>query len=166
MRLLPAFIIAPALLVAAMNGPAQAEDLHRLWDRQCGGCHGHAGSFARSSLAVVNGTLVGRLKGDQVRLYLETHNGGYSPETIAGMLTMLYAQVQTPSIFRESCVECHGTAAQFVRESLISRDGRLEGRHSGTSVAETLSRHGGLNGDEAALLLDALTRVEREVHGP
>lgn len=159
MRLIP-------LLVAGLLPlqPAGAADLHALWDRQCGGCHGHAGDFARKSLRVVDGRLVGATLGDRLADYLTTHNGGYSPEVIAAMVEMLESQARTPELFRSACAECHGLAAQFVRESLTTRGGVLVDRRTGRPVADALAGHGGLDGAEAALMVDVLTRIEREVH--
>ncbi|MEW5727544.1 MAG: hypothetical protein AB1918_06935, partial [Pseudomonadota bacterium] len=110
--------LATLLTVGALAfwTPAAGADLHSLWDRQCGGCHGHAGDFARTILRAVDGRLVGRIHGDQLRDYLTTHNGGYSPEVIAAMVDMLRAQTATPDLFRSACWECHGPAAQLVRE--------------------------------------------------
>lgn len=159
MRLTP--LVAAGLL---LMHPAGAADLHSLWDRQCGGCHDHAGDFARQSLRVVDGRLVGATLGDRVADYLTTHNGGYSPEVIAAMVEMLGSQARTPDLFRSACAECHGLAAQFVRESLIARDGVLVDRRSGRPVAGTLAGHGGLDEAEAAMVLEVLIRIEREVH--
>ncbi len=153
-----------AILLGSAGGPATAEDLHVLWDRQCGGCHGHAGDFARDSLRVVDGRLVGARLGDGVEAFLATHNGGYSPEVVAAMTGMLRAQLQTPDLFRSHCADCHGLAAQFVREQLVERDGRLVGRYSGAEVEATLARHGGLDDGQATLMLRVLERIEREVH--
>lgn len=145
---------------------ARAEDLHRLWDQQCGGCHGHAGEFARTSLRVVDGRLIGEKQGERLTTFLENHNGGYSPEIIRAMTAMLQAQAETPDLFHSMCSECHGVAAQFVRESLVSRDGKLYGRHSNRDVSEFLPGHGDLDEEQATLLLRVLTRIEAEVHRP
>lgn len=153
-----------AVLLGSPGGPATAEDLHVLWDRQCGGCHGHAGDFARDSLRLEDGRLVGTWLGDRVEDFLATHNGGYSPEVVAAMTGMLRAQLETPDLFRSHCADCHGLAAQFVREQLVDRDGRLVGRYSGTDVEATLARHGGLDREQAAVVLRVLGRIEREVH--
>ncbi|CAA7612472.1 hypothetical protein [Magnetospirillum sp. SS-4] len=164
-RLSLSAFVGAALL--AITGPtAAADDLHVLWNRQCGGCHDHAGDFARDSLRVIDGQLVGKRLGDTVNTYLEKHNGGYSPEIIAAMADMLKAQAGTPDLFRTMCNECHGLATQFVREQIVSRDGRLYGRYSGHDVGVTLRRHGGLDDEQAALMLQVLARIEREVHRP
>jgi mono/diheme cytochrome c family protein len=150
----------------AIGGPAAAEDLHRLWDQQCGGCHGHAGDFARASLRVVDDRLIGDKQGERLTSFLEKHNGGYAPEIIEAMTAMLKAQVETPDLFRTLCSECHGLAAQFARETLISRDGRLYGRYSGRDIGAYLRRHGGLDDAQASLMLGVLSRIEAEVHRP
>jgi mono/diheme cytochrome c family protein len=164
MRRFLAMASLAGLLLAA--GPAAGSDIHQLWDRQCGGCHGHAGAFARQSLKVVDGVLRGRADGRDVSVLLRTHNGGYGPDDITAIYAMLLAQAQTPELFRVRCGECHPTAAQLVREQVVSRDGVLYGRYSGRRIAEYLPRHGKLDEADAALLLDVLERVEAEVHRP
>lgn len=164
MRQFSAVASLAGLLLAA--APAAGADIHQLWDRQCGGCHGHAGAFARQSLKVVDGVLRGRVDERDVSVLLRTHNGGYRPDDIAAMYAMLLAQAQTPDLFRVKCGECHPTAAQLVREQVVSRDGVLYGRYSGRRIAEYLPRHGKLGETDAALLLDVLERVEAEVHRP
>lgn len=164
MRLISAALGIAALISAAQG--AAAADIHVLWDRQCGGCHGHAGPFARKSLTEVDGVLLARDDGRDVRILLRTHNGGYGPDDIAAIYGMLLAQVQTPELFKAKCGECHPTAAQLVREQVVSQDGELVGRYSRRRIADYLPRHGRLNDAETALLLDVLTRVEKEVHRP
>lgn len=151
-------------LIGFSNGPVFAADLHTLWDRQCGGCHGHAGEFARQWLSLVDGELKGTRIDEDVATFLLRHNGGYAPGEITAIIDMLRAQVATPAIFSELCRECHGTAAQFIREQIVSRDGELYGRYSNRRVAETIRRHGGLDAEQAALMLEALSRIEHEVH--
>lgn len=157
---------AMALAFAIAAFPAGAQDLHALWDQQCGGCHGHAGPFAREHLGSVDGRLVRAGDGTDLEPYLRSHNGGYPPPVIAAMTDMLRAQAGTPDLFRSRCGECHGTAAQLVRETVVSQDGRLVGRFSRQDIGAFLRRHGGLEEDEAALMLTVLTRIEAEVHTP
>ncbi|MGE5546103.1 MAG: hypothetical protein ACM33T_04335 [Solirubrobacterales bacterium] len=157
--------LAVAVVVTCLTAtPVWAADLHQLWDRQCGGCHGHAGDFARTWLHVADGQLAGTRQPGNIEYFLGRHNGGYPAEVIAGMTTMLRAQAEAPDTFRQRCSSCHGTAAQLARESLVSVDGRLTGRRSKRDVAMFLTRHGDLEDAEIPLMLDVLTRVEGEVH--
>lgn len=158
-----AIAVSAVLLLAA---PVRSADIHQLWDRQCGGCHGHAGAFARSSLVVVDGTLRGKDDGRDIRLLLDSHNGGYGKEDIAAIYAMLLAQVEAPAVFKDKCGECHTTAAQLVREQLVNRDGDLYGRHSHRRIADFLPRHGRLDEAETKTLMETLIRVEAEVHRP
>lgn len=158
-------LLAVALCCVATTAVV-AEDLHQLWDQRCGGCHGHAGQFARDTLTVVGGRLLDRRSGRDVAAFLETHNGGYSPEHVAAIADMLRAQVGSSDMFQRKCAECHETAASLAREDLVSRDGVLMGRRSQRVVADFLKRHGDLEPDEVAPMLDVLERVEREVHHP
>ncbi|MCR6631847.1 MAG: hypothetical protein NVV74_18365 [Magnetospirillum sp.] len=155
-----------AALAALSALPVHAADLHQLWDRQCGGCHGHASAFARERLAVVGGQLRDRAGNRDVAAFLVAHGGGYSAADIAAIVEMLKVQVATPDLFRQRCGECHQTAAQLVREQVVSRDGVLHGRYSGRPIAAFLTGHGGLTPEENALMISVLQRIEREVHRP
>lgn len=154
---------AVALLSFVAAGSAYGDDLHKLWDQRCGGCHGHAGTFSRDTLLLVDGRL-GDRKGRDVEAFLKSHNGGYSPEVVAGIASMLRAQVETPDLFRRLCAQCHETAAVVARTLLSVEDGVLVGRQSHQPLAEVLRRHGDAEEDQQGPLLETLTRVEREVH--
>lgn len=143
---------------------SHAADLHQMWDRQCGGCHGHAGSFVREHLRLAEGRLRDRGGGRDVSTFLQTHNGGYPPETIAALIEMMAAQVATPDLFKDRCGGCHETAAQLVRDQLAERDGRLVGLDSGRPLAELLPGHARMNQGEQAQIQAALERIYREVH--
>lgn len=158
--------LATAIAFTALAEPAAAADLHQLWDQRCGGCHGHAGQFARARLVVAEGRLQDRQSGKDVDAFLTTHNGGYTPEDIAAIRDMLAAQVNTPELFRVKCGGCHETAAQLVREQVIRQDEHLVGRYSHRRMADFLPGHAKLSADEQALILETLARVEREVHRP
>jgi len=145
---------------------ASAADIHWLWDQRCGGCHDHAGQFARKSLVVIDEKLRARRGGKDVETLLLTHNGGYSPQDINAIRSMLLAQATTPALFKTKCGNCHQTAAQLVREQLVSRDGQLYGRYSHRLMADFLPQHRQMKPEDTALLLDVLTRIESEVHQP
>lgn len=155
-------LCAVAMIFA--TGSAQADDLHALWDGQCGGCHGHAGEFARQSLELREDGLVGRVSGQMVTAYLVRHNGGYAADQIADLTTMLTAQAGTSGDFRQFCGGCHDNAAQLVRDWVVQRDGVLVGLGSGRPLVEFLRRHGGADTDSQARILQALTRIETEVN--
>jgi len=152
------------LLVLMLAGPAAAEDLHTLWDGQCGACHGHAGDFARSSLEIRNDQLVGKTSGRLVAEYLVVHNGGYSTAQIAALRAMLTAQVQTAPEFQTHCGGCHDSAVQVLRDWVVVRDGRLVGRQSGQDLVNFLTRHGGADADSRNRIIEALTRVAAELN--
>ncbi|WP_173976145.1 hypothetical protein [Magnetospirillum sp. LM-5] len=145
--------------------PAWGGDLHQLWDRQCGGCHGHAGPFARRSLVEVDGRLVGRASGRDLAELLTIHNGGYGPEDIASFRIMLAAQLATPPLYAERCGACHDTAAELIRDLVIrGDDGDLRGRAGGHRLAEFLPAHGTLSADQTRAIMSVLDRVESEVN--
>jgi len=155
-------VLALALPGAAAQGQA---DLHRYWDERCGHCHGHAADFARDSLRVVDGRLIGRRHQDLAG-FLDRHQGGVPQAERGRVLAMLHAQAGERSLFRDRCADCHGSAAELGRRELIAREGALYGRYSGRRIADFLTMHGSLAPAERAHMLEVLTRVEREVHGP
>ncbi|MBX3603866.1 MAG: hypothetical protein KF788_01265 [Piscinibacter sp.] len=59
-----------------------------LFKPKCGGCHGSAADFARKSLTLRGGVLVGRASGRPVREFLKAH-GGLAPEQIAPLTSTL-----------------------------------------------------------------------------
>ncbi|MBR9972643.1 hypothetical protein [Magnetospirillum sulfuroxidans] len=155
-------LCAVALFLVA--GSARASDLHALWDGQCGGCHGHAGDFARESLEMRAGVLTGRLSGQPVTAYLVRHNGGYAADQIAELTAMLTAQAGTSADFRQFCGGCHDNAAQLVRDWVVQREGVLVGLGSGRPLSEFLRRHGGADDASRERILEALTRIQSEVN--
>jgi hypothetical protein len=144
--------------------PAVAVDLHHFWDQRCGGCHGHAGEFARRYLKVESGKLIGRHHTDNLRLFLGQHemSGAIADEVYA----MLVAQASTPPVYQEKCRSCHQNAAEFARSSLVVSGGTVVGQNSGRPLADFLPNHAHLNSEELSVVIENLTRVYREVHGP
>ncbi len=151
----------PFLLLARALPAADAVDLHRLWDGRCAECHGHSAEFARSLLTVNEGRLAGRHHRDDLATFLHNHYlaGSHVDEVYA----MLLAQVVTPPRFAEECRTCHGSAADFARDSLVFRDGVLHGRASGEPVRAFLAGHRGLEDADAEFFAEMLDRVAREV---
>lgn len=154
------------LLMAAMLWPRPSigRDLHAFWDGRCRECHGDAGEFARRTLRVERERLLGVHHVDDLELFLRNH---YLPdELVAPVTAMLKAQVETAPLFKPRCAGCHGTAAEFVRQSLTVRNGVLVGKHSGRAVDETLRKHGGLTPAEVPEMVRTLQRVVGEVSAP
>lgn len=143
-------------LTVAQSGAA-ALDLHEFWDSRCHECHGHAGAFARSHLKVDGEMLVGRHHKNDLKRFLGQHEMG--PANVDGIHAMLLAQAKTPPLFQQKCSGCHQTAAEFVRKSVIQKDGELSGRTNQRPLAEFLRKHGGLQADEVAVVVETLTRV-------
>lgn len=160
MKFVPFFLVA----MLGLTQTAWSEDLHALWDGQCGGCHGHAGDFARQTLEMRGAALYGRDSGRPVADFLARHNGGYSSAQINALMTMLTAQAGAPAEFRGHCGGCHDSAAQVVRDWVVRRDGHLVGLASGLPLDVFLRRHGGADAASRAVIIEALTRVADEVN--
>lgn len=157
--------LGPWLVVAVLAAlPAGAEDLHALWDGQCGGCHGHAGDFARQTLDLRDGVIFGRVSGQKLDDFLVRHNGGYSPARITALADMLAGQMGRGPEFRAHCGGCHDTAAQLVRDWVVRRDGVLVGLASGRPLADFLRRHGGADDDSRARIIESLNQIETEIN--
>lgn len=154
------------LLVLAPLAPAASSgaDLHDYWDQRCKGCHGHSGEFARRFLRVKNGQLFGVHHQADLEVFLRNHY--LTDELVAPVSEMLTAQVATPPLFGEKCSRCHGTAAEFARNSLVVTNGVLVGKSSGRNVADYLATHGGLGSTEVRAMVDTLKRVRNEVSDP
>jgi hypothetical protein len=151
------------LMALWIAGSASATDLHAYWDDRCHSCHGDSGPFARSTLALRDGRLVGRHHVEDLPRFLRQHY--LADELVAPVTAMLTAQAGTPPLYATRCTGCHGVASAFARESLLVRDGTLIARRSGRPVADVLRRHGGLAPDEQPTLLRTLLRVRHEVGG-
>jgi hypothetical protein len=77
---------------------------------------------------------------------------------------MLLAQVTTVPRFKAECSNCHDSASQFIRNSIVLQHGELVGRKSGISVREFMQTHRRLNPDDIEFFIDLLTRVAGEVN--
>jgi hypothetical protein len=159
-RLLTALALSLVALPPATG--AGGMDLHAYWESRCMYCHGHAAEFARRTLRVEGGKLVGvhHRTGESLELFLRHRY--LSDDLLQPVSAMLIAQVRTPPLYSQRCVACHSTAADFARKSLAVRGGVLFSE-SGRKVADVLSTHGKLSPDEVPFIVDALTRVVREV---
>lgn len=157
-------LLAVTPLAAADLAAVDSFDLHWFWDQRCAECHGHAAQFARKALSIENGALVGRHHRDDLMLFLGNH--GVPRERVAAVCGMLLAQAETGPAFKEKCGGCHENAAALVRDTLLLRDGVLQGRESARPVAGFMTRHGRLKPEEVPFFVELLARVEREVHSP
>jgi mono/diheme cytochrome c family protein len=154
-------VLALALAAGPVTAAGAATDLHDYWDTRCKDCHGDAGPFARSTLRVEDGRLLGRHHGAALATFLRQHY--LSDDLVAPVMQMLQAQAGTPPLFKERCASCHGNAAEFARKSLALRDGVLIGKASQRPVPEYLKRHGGLAPEQIAPMAQTLERVLGEV---
>jgi mono/diheme cytochrome c family protein len=148
-----------ALCLAASPRPAGAAtiDPHALFEASCGGCHGHAGDFAREALVLSDGAVTIRRSGTPVRRFLLRHRGGLDDAGARALAGLFRRQLRTGALFRDRCAVCHGRAREFVRLELTLEDGRLTGRYSGRDAASFLAGHGRLTAAEARTIRDVLT---------
>ncbi len=159
MRLLLLLSLAAMVLPSARAAP----DLHAYWDTRCRECHGDSAAFARSTLRVEDGRLLGRHHTEGLATFLRQHY--LNDDLVAPVIQMLQAQATTPPVFKEKCAGCHGSASSFARESLQMRDGVLTGRDSGQPVRDYLRRHGKLTPAQIGPMVATLERVLDEVGG-
>ena len=94
---------------ALHSATARALDYHELFEARCGACHGHAGDLARDTLVVVDGALMGRETGNDIRTFLNAHYGGLSDDESAVLYDMMFRQVAAAGLFKERCSICTST---------------------------------------------------------
>lgn len=157
---LPAVVLSAWMTLLAPAAAAE-RDLHAYWDGRCKDCHGDAGAFARRTLRVEQGRLIGAHHGAQLERFLRNHY--LADDLVAPVMQMLQAQATATPVFKENCSGCHGSASEFARQSLLLRDGVLTGRASGRPVQDYLRRHGGLAPEQVAPMVRTLERVLGEV---
>lgn len=149
------------VLLAPWVPSAAAVDLHAYWDDRCKVCHDDSGGFARRTLGVEDGHLVGAHHREDLPLFLRQHY--LADDLVAPMTTMLLAQATTTPLFKAHCAACHGDAASLARKSLVMKNGALTGKTNGRPVADFLRSHGGLAADEIPAMTATLQRVLGEV---
>lgn len=154
---------ATMAIAIAFGSAAAALDLHEYWDKNCGNCHGHSATFARTFLTEKDGKLQGRHHVDNLDVFLGNHY--LDRDLVAPVIGMLLAQASSDPRFRNECGRCHENAATLARESLTLRDGKLVSRTTGRSTADFLSRHARIKPDDVPFFTEVLTRVTREVEG-
>lgn len=161
---LKAGMVLIAALMASAAVDASRIDLHKLWHSHCAECHGHAADFARKFLSVSDKELLGWHHVHNLRQFMQNH---YLMESeVDAVYNMLLAQADIPPRFQDECSKCHGTAADFVRNSLELRDDVLFSRESGTPTREFLENHRKLIPADIEFFIDNLTRVANEVYRP
>jgi hypothetical protein len=164
---MPRAAVALALLLllalAAGRAPAQAgaRDLHAYWDDRCKSCHEDAGTFARRTLTVTQGRLVGRHHRDDLARFLRNHY--LADDLIEPVTAMLAVQAVARPLFAQRCAGCHGSAASFARASLAFRGGVLHATGRNAPLRDVLAAHGSLRGADRAAMQATLERVTREV---
>ena len=155
-------LVTVLLVIPAVR--ASGIDLHWLWHDRCAACHGHSGDFSRKFLSVSSGELQGPHHVHDLRRFLHSHY--LAGHEVDAVYNMLLTQAITQPRFKDECSNCHGTAAELVRDSLELRDGVLYSRNTGRPVRRFLEHHRELNPDDVDFFINALTRVVHEVYRP
>jgi mono/diheme cytochrome c family protein len=156
-------LLLPQTLAATEKKPT-GPDLHKFWDRNCSECHSHSGDFARTFLKVVDGKLQGPLHKESFQLFLHNHYLVKNQES--AIYDMLLAETETPPRFKDECSSCHNRAAEFVRTSLVLKDGELHSKKDDSKTGDFLQSHQDLKSDDVAFFMTLLTRVANEVYRP
>ena len=151
-----------AMLTLFTSLSAAGTDLHWLWDNRCAECHGHSADFSRQFLQVSSdGLLQGPHHTQNLKLFMRNH---YAPAAeVDAIYSMLLAQVTTAPRFRAECSNCHDSASQFIRYSIVLQNGELAGRKSGISVIQFMQTHRRLEQDDIEFFMNLLTRVAGEI---
>jgi hypothetical protein len=150
-----------ATLMLVTNFSTAGTDLHWLWDNRCAECHGHSADFSRRFLQISDGQLQGAHPTRDLKLFLRNH---YAPAAeVDAIYSMLLAQVTTAPRFQAECSKCHGSAANFIRDTIVLQDGELVGRESGVSVNQFMQPHRRLNPDDIEFFMNLLTRIAGEI---
>lgn len=160
-------LIAITLIISISNVSiirASGPDLHWLWHDRCASCHGHSADFSRTFLTVSDGKLQGRHHLHNLRLFL--HNHYLAGKEVDTIYNMLLAQASVEARFKNECSRCHDTAVEFVRESMILREGILYSRDLEIPVRSALEHHKRVDEEDVGFYTKQLTRVANEVYRP
>lgn len=149
-------VVLAFLLPLLLPVAGQAQDLHELFEERCGRCHGHAGPFARESLVIVEGQVVGRASRQEVGSFLQGHYGRLTENEILGLLDLFRFQIASSGLYENRCLDCHESAKDLARNRLLVLNDQLVGRYTGRDMAEFLMRHGRLSRQEAVFMTDVL----------
>lgn len=152
------------LLLPVSKGLASGIDLHWLWDNQCAECHGHSAEFARKFLKVTNGQLQGSHHVQGLRNFMRSHYT--SNNEVDAVYEMLLAQALTEPRFKQECSNCHGSAASFVRQSVVLQSEDLLSRKSRQPIRKFLQQHRQLDTNDVNFFMSLLYRLAREVDRP
>jgi len=139
-------------------------DLHKFWDKNCSECHGHSADFSRKFLKVVDGKLQGPMHKDSFKSFLNNHYIRRNQQN--AIYDMLLAENQIEPRYKNECSSCHKSAAEFVRESITLRDGKILISKQDTPVSDFLESHRGLKAEDVEFFMTLLTRVANEVYRP
>ena len=85
---------------------------------------------------------------------------------IDAVYEMLLAQALTKPRFKQECGNCHGSAASFVRQSMVLQGKVLLSRKSGQPVRNFLQQHRQLDATDINFFMSLLDRVAGEVYRP
>lgn len=151
-------------LLFTAGSRASGSDLHWLWDNRCAESLGHSSEFARKFLDLKNGGLQGRRHGEGLLGFMRNHYA--TGIEIDAVHEMLLAQVLTKPRFKQECSNCHGSAACFIRYSVILQDAALPGKKSGQPIRQFLQQHRRPGSDDVEFYTRLLNRVAREVYRP
>ncbi|MDP6705132.1 MAG: hypothetical protein QF893_02215 [Alphaproteobacteria bacterium] len=158
-------LVIVVLLATAISGTrvsgAESVNYHDFFEGRCGSCHGHSGDLAREQLVIVDGRLLGRESGNDIRSYLAGHYGRLSPDQVARVYAVLFRQGRAGGLFKTKCRICHGRARELAKTSLVVVAGQLRGRYSGRDVGAFLKRHGRLEDREVKVVYEALLALAR-----
>jgi hypothetical protein len=149
-------VLLKLLLCLSMAAQSQPIDPHALFEAKCVRCHDHAGVFARETLTIEAGEVVGRRSGKPVLKTLAGHFGKLSEAEAGLIVDMFRRQILSDGLYKAKCRFCHDPAKKLARQTLILREGQLVGRYSGRSIEDLLSYHGRLKGHEQKTVLDML----------
>jgi len=150
-----------ATLMLVTNFSTAGTDLHWLWENRCAECHGHSADFSRKFLLVSDGQLQGPHHTQNLKLFMRNH---YAPVgEVEAIYNMLLAQTTTAPRFKAECSNCHGNAANFIRNSIVLQNGDLVGRESGVSVNRFMQTHRKLKQDDIEFFISLLNRIAGEI---
>lgn len=137
-------------------------DLHWLWDNRRAECHGHSADFSRQFLQVSDGQLQGAHHTQNLKLFMRNHHA--PAREVEAIYTTLLAQAITAPRFKAECGNCHGSAANFIRDSMVLQNGELISRESGVSVNQFMQTPRRLKQDDIEFYMNLLTRVAGEIN--
>ena len=158
-----------AIMVASgrpLTAADEAFNVHDLFEERCGDCHGHAGSFARERLVIVDGVLRSRGTDADIADFLPTHLGLLDADEAAAVHDLFLGIVEAGGLYELKCRMCHARARVLARARLIIEGDRLVGRYSGIDVATFLKSHGRLSPEEADLMTRRLFDLTESRRAP